>query len=63
VVKTFEQVLINQMNLLQIAASKLPCDPETGEPYLKIDMYMGEKGEACGDAMGSEVLNSSRVQT
>src|SRR5690606_15909931 len=34
VVKTFNEVLINQLSLLQLACAKLPCDPETGEPYL-----------------------------
>lgn len=38
VVKTFGEVLFNQINLLQIASAKLSSDPETGEPYLKIDM-------------------------
>ena len=45
VVKTFNEVLFNQLNLLQLASAKLPCDPETGEPYLKIDMYVDEQSE------------------
>jgi len=42
VVKTFNEVLFNQINLLQIASNKLPSDPESGEPYLKIDMLVDE---------------------
>ncbi len=42
VVKTFNEVLFNQLNLLQLASTKLPCDPESGEPYLKIDMFVDE---------------------
>lgn len=43
VAATFGEVLINQMKLLQLAASKLPNNPQTNEPYLKIDTQF----EAC----------------
>ena len=65
VAETFGEVLYNQMKLLQIAADRLPADPDTSQPYIKIDMRMEEGSGGVKDAhrRRSVVAGDKHVQS